>query len=125
MQPVQLTVYDAEDGTRFTTATACEHYELDVRLVEGIRQRLGIPRPRDNAPGWDYNGKTFLRVKVGTRDLAWKAARDEAWPNPRDAPKPWNTLYYDIQCIDATGRMWGQPYFANNPNPEAREVFLP
>lgn len=131
---VEITIYEAVDGTRFNSKGDCEHYESVIDKANNIMSRL---RPNDEissnvAIRHDFNVVTevkkdffllcaevipsynqwFSEVANGIRHIshAGRVLSDYS----HDFPVLWK-LYFRLECInDFSGVEYEQPYFANH-----------
>lgn len=119
MNTASITIYVSDDGREFRSREACEQYERDAATVSAILAPLG--RRIDTI---DYaNGSGYVQHDGITGDMVWNLVRKAPGAqHSRDADEPWSKAYYRAMCIDAQGREWGQPYFANNPPADAKEI---
>jgi hypothetical protein len=117
-----ITVYEADDGSRWNTPD--EARMRDVLIADEARMRDVLiaecetfaaremrPRP-DNT---DFaNGHGFVLQPPGARErlLAWLRAKGAN----RDSSGPIGKLLWRLQCMDDLNREWGQPYFALHPD---------
>jgi hypothetical protein len=106
-------VYIALDGREFPTAETCARYEQDCMEVDAMLSTL-------EAPPTTSDGSTYRQQAPGTRKrlMDWCHAHKEHCH--RDAEPPWSDAMQRLWCMDNRDREWGQPYFATNPNPQAR-----
>ncbi len=107
-----VTVYEAEDGSRWNTEDKAMERDGLILLVAARESTL---RPRPSGPGARYSsGNGYLQHPPGTRtDLAgWLT--DHGWN--RDSQGPIGKLGWRVHCMDDHDREWGQPYFALNPD---------
>ena len=135
-----ITLYQAVDGSNWQTEaealardSLCSHVDAAMALLK--------PRPKDS--GFD-NGKSFVQQESGQAlaakqrivDLAYAITDHAVFANiaeeihPHsvagrilsDIGGPLNTAWWRFACMDVRLREWGQPYFVNHPNPDARGV---
>lgn len=114
----EVTFYEASDGKAFRSATACRRHEKDVENVERWTRQYLLKPPTK------HNGEVFVRQPPESRKALIARLESVGHGNPRisdDSDSAYNKLWFRIMCIDDQNREWGQPYFANHPNPEATE----
>lgn len=133
------TIFVANDGSRWDTAEQALARDALIVEVDRIMAPMG-KRPE----GSDFaNGAGCIQHVPATlalvRSRLYEASRPAlGWwyddqkkrhgREPVDAHASWftrmldgkngplSTAWYRFQCIDQSGREWGQPYFANNPD---------
>lgn len=132
----KVVVYEASDGTRFDCRKDAEAWEsLCLGIVVATRP-LG-DRPSSPAFRGGFGCVVHAVATVGeVRDALmpftvaafprWFAANrhPETFTQVSTEAMAWLTqqhallgpAWYRLVCIDATGREWGQPYFAKNPD---------
>jgi hypothetical protein len=106
-----ITAYQADDGTKFFSDSACHAHEVMVTKCAAVEARL---RPRPTS----YHGDSYRQHPTGTR--AWLTFELKVLGASRDSDGPLGRLITRLCCIDDQEREWGQPFFASNPNPNAR-----
>jgi hypothetical protein len=124
----QVTKFQAEDGRLFDDEAECLSHEEQVIAVKAL---IEMVHPK----GIDIdNGKGYIQLTPETQQRllnGYVALVDRHQPelsvkvreNPRgfigrilgDSSSPLMHLYYTYCLIDKEGRLWDQPYFANNP----------
>lgn len=126
--------------TRYKVGDRLFEDEIEARSFENFMVAIEAAHAvLGSAEGLDYNGGNFIQHDAASvvdflaathRALVLSGHIEEAqmWlSNPKglvgrfldDSNNPARDLYWRYQRIDSQHREWGQPYFANNPNPEA------
>ncbi len=117
----EVTRYEANDGSIWTTQEKAEERDADLVVCEQIVESLG-PRPKDSHCNFS-NGHGYvphLPEHVLLAQKRWDAACLERFGtcHPRavdDYQHPLRGIGSRLRCIDESGREWGQPFFALNP----------
>ena len=132
-----ITKYEAIDGTEFDHENECLKYEKLIERIDLIMHELP-KRPEDdgcrfsNGGGFIQHDKATLckarikilkEVKKHIKHPWVQQTIDDENVHPSYVSrliddyriKPLNSAWYRFMCIDKSGREWGQPYFANNP----------
>lgn len=131
-----VTRYESEDGVLWLKELDAQRRDAYIVALQKANVCLG-DNPRTSE---FYNGELFMQhtfddVKrfielVGDALYIENLKRCQMWrEQPQgiigryldDANDPASRYYYRLQCIDSQNREWGQPYYANNPNPKATE----
>lgn len=129
------TRFVADDGSEWKTVEEASKRDQLQRYRAGINEILGSKRPNHN--GEEYVQHDARAVALFIQGVAGGLAayvslemKDKWLECPRgivgryldDSDSPFYRDYWRLICIDSQNREWGQPYFANNPNAEAREA---
>lgn len=134
-----VTIYEAPDGSRFNTQSECFSYESMLDILEAVKAPLGNATPDSNGSNFIQHEKAavrkfdaafekVIRTYFGKEcaDLYHQFPRGFVWRLLSDRQHPFNDAVckagYRRQCIDERLREWGQPYFAANPNPDAKPL---
>jgi hypothetical protein len=137
MKPI--TIFEAPDGSRFNSAQDCLSYESMLCVLQAVTLLLGEAVPDSNGKNFIQHTKekverfdaTFervIRTYFGNEcgDLYQQHPTGFVWRLLSDRQHPMNDAVcragYRRQCIDGQFREWGQPYFALNPDPEAKAL---
>ena len=137
----QITMYEANDGTRFGSLAAAEAHDAVGARVNEIMAALPDPPKGDfgneQRGYWQQNPTTVLAVRVALVELAVELEVCNGWFNshieesggkPEDfhqhgiagrimsegAPRPLDRAWSRLMRIDDRGREWEQPFFAIN-----------
>lgn len=135
-----ITLYQAVDGSNWPTEA--EALERDA-LCSHVDAAMALLKPRPKDVAFDNGGsfvqqeaERWLAAKQRIVDLSAAVTGHKVFDNiaedihPQsiagyilsEVGGPLNAGWYRISCIDDQLREWGQPYFVNNPNPDAREA---
>ena len=107
-----ITAYETNDGKQFFDKESAQRWERETADVAWI-VALGAP---------DSNGANYVQLPVGTRDKVYSACKASPSSHPRhadDSGSAWARAWWVWQCIDEKDRLWGQPYYTNNPPRDA------
>lgn len=132
MKPV--TLYEAPDGSRFSTMTACLDYEKLCETVDSIMAPFGKVRP-SNMGAWVQHSPAAVRdaaneiVKLAVARFAPTRAGEEWHPHgiiqrfvDDSSSQCLKSAFYRINCTDlTTGREYDQPYYRTHPNEATTE----
>jgi len=140
-----ITKYKAVDGVEFYEEQQCADYETLISKTDRIMGSLKLIPDHDSGFG---NGKyyiqqtkdSFLIVRKELLELTktfitheWvkQSIDDESMSLSYVARlvddgniRPLNSAFYRLACIDSSFKEWGQPYYANNPESDAKEYIL-
>lgn len=137
-----ISIYEANDGTRFDTKKECEEYEILLFKCELINAGIGkeVKLEYDQFVQHDIEKVTqewihFCRLvgqtipnysKLGLECAYGKRHHSHIYRVISDSNiKCFENLAFRFQCIDEYGCEFQQPYFANGHQNEAtREVVL-
>jgi len=123
-----VTKFQSEDGKLHDTEQQALSADYFVEMAEKIEQLL--PQHKDDNLSF-ANGHGYLECDPSQIELAKKSliliASQEFKVDFKSADgiigrylcdrnSPLYSAYMKLKCIDNLNRMWGQPYFANNPN---------
>lgn len=138
-----VTMYEANDGTRFSSLAAAESHDAVEARVRAIMAALPDPPAGDfgneRRGYWQQNPTAVLAARVALVELAlefevcngwFNSAVEEDGHRPADfhplgvagrvmsegAPAPLDRAWRRLCRIDDRGREWEQPYFAINPD---------
>ncbi len=110
----EKTIFVADDGSRFDDKDRALECDALVAEVEKFKLDIGLlPWPLDAG----HNGDYFILQPRGIRQKMFNFCKDHGWN--RDIGGPIGRLCGLAYGIDSHDRMWGQPYFANNPKESA------
>lgn len=120
----------------YETIEEAERQVRKIALAKDINDRLGATKPDPN--GDSYVQHTYRAVARFILDVdGWleEFASERIVRSWREDPRGLvgrllddsgdhigYGFNYRLACIDGANREWGQPYYANNPNPQAKEV---
>lgn len=107
-----ITAYETNDGKQFFNKGLAERWQRETADIAWI-VALGAP---------DGNGANYVQLPVGTKQKVFDACKASPYPHPRhadDSGSAWSQAWWVWQCIDEKNRLWGQPYYAFSPNPNA------
>ena len=112
MKKMKITVYEADDGSRWDDEhRALERDALIIRC-RAETTRIGL---RETPAGPDFgNGDGFVQQPGGARSALFDFLKSEGVS--RDTGGPLGKLMYRGYRIDDQDREWGQACFANNPH---------
>ena len=137
----QITMFEANDGTRFDSLERAETHDLVETTVATIMAVLPDPPAgdfgNDRRGYWQQNPTMVLKVRVALIELALELKVCNGWFNehieetghkPEDfhplgiagrimsegAPRPLDLAWHRLCRIDDRGREWEQPFFAIN-----------
>jgi hypothetical protein len=136
-----ITVYEANDGTRFDSQQQAEERDALIAAVADAVRGVLIERPADALFAHDRHylphpvervqqykaallrlaGKEFARRKDHTFDHIWQSPPEKVHRQSivvrilDECVPPISAAWSRVTCIDPIGREWEQPYFADNP----------
>lgn len=134
----EVTIFEAADGARFNTAAECIRYEamlttlmLAVLILGDAKEdalssgKAFIQHDADHIALFDetferiildyFNSECANRYHDQPTGFVWRLLSDSNTPFHKTICK----YGHRRVCIDAKLREWEQPYFTQNPNPEA------
>ena len=133
----EMTIYVADDGSRWDTPGLCEARERENAETAPLLAMLGEERRLDEREYVQHDPATVRAVAIacctlaGARygrgdigELIAKVEAGETWGDRSilariacDSGGDINRLFGRLACIDRRGREWQQPYYAHNtPN---------
>jgi hypothetical protein len=117
----EITAYDCRDGRRFYDKARAIMHEQELDEVAALPIA-----PKHDFTDREVDGDGYVQHPVGTKDRLFAALRASRYTHPRqadDSDSPFWTLgWARWMAMDDQDREWAQAYFANNPNPAAREI---
>lgn len=133
----QITMYEANDGSKY--AHSLDAIKRDGLLLE-IKEIEDLLPPNPIDKGCRFaNGEGYLSVDKDNFEsakrmliaLAETETGQEFNGNLRgmmgryldDGRSPLYRVLLRLECVDSQYRMWGQPYFANNPTTGIQQQF--
>lgn len=142
------TWYTADDGARFPSESAALAHEAKCADVKRILAPLGTaPDSSDFSNGGGYVPHLPETVRVVRAELGALTIKHHPWmgeslnkhPGTHLAdvhPSWWGRMidgsddvlhraWSRVYCIDASGREWGQPYFALHPTEGKQQEWRP
>ena len=129
-----VTMYEAEDGTKFNDIDECQKYERLLTDIEVVMSGLH-PTPKDDGCSF-ANGGGFLQqdpnVVINAKEripeiyAKYTGQENPGWHGRCFCDSGITPIYHAysrIACVDGDGREWGQQYFTNNPH-EGKQIQL-
>lgn len=115
----EVVAWECDDGRRFFVLDSALKWEREVLECSAVVREVPLETPKFLDP----NGGNYFQHPVGARSRLEDACRTQSpFRHPREASEgdsPWSDLWFRLACMDEKDREWGQPYFANHPNPDA------
>lgn len=114
MKPI--TMYQAEDGSIWKTATEAVLREEWIDRCRAVEEKVGLrPRPDDI----DFlNGEGYVQHPEGARDALLEELKGMG--AHRDSEGPVGDLLHRMWNMDDQDREWGQTYYALHPDEGAQ-----
>ncbi len=134
-----VTKYVSDDGKEFGTEEKCIEHEHLIGKLEIAFQKW----PHGYNTSGFYNGEGYLNLGEALFDDVWdnfftlliehylpdttsfKDAIIQTHENKNvhsilgrfldDTDSPFKPYWFNFSCVDKSFRLWGQPFFANNP----------
>ena len=113
----KITVFETRDGTRFAKESQARTYERLLDKINVAMIPLGTKRPNSNGENYIRHNRTNVK-EFNKRANALIKGRCARELNDGNSPLYW--LWIIQQQIDSENREWGQIYYANHPNEDAK-----
>ena len=127
-----ITKYKAADGSEWDSQYLAGRRERARRFQAAANEVLGDKKPDGNGATYvqhtvDAVHKFTMAIAAALGEFESHEMRDRWLEQPRgivgrfldDTGSIFYRDYIRLISIDSQNREWGQPYYANNPNPEA------